>query len=114
MKEDIADLANVPNSAVNVAVNVGKGNYGAAIADVLRKPLAMISNPNQKTAKGLAEMLLNSDPQKQTQILGALGRRNIAETVVPLLNPERARKLAELMTRTAAPGGAPAAARYGQ
>ena len=114
MKEDIADLANVPNSAVNVAVNVGKGNYGAAIADVLRKPLAMISNPNQKTAKGLAEMLLNSDPQKQTQILDALGRRNIAETVVPLLNPERARKLAELMTRTAAPGGAPAAARYGQ
>ena len=99
MKEDIADLARVPASALDALVKVGSGNKLGAVGSMARGLTDRLTRPHPETANGLAKMLLELDPTKQSAMLRQLGQRKMAEEVAPILNGESRRSLAALLAR---------------
>ena len=89
LKEDIADLARVPNWAVETAEGVGRGGGIFSLLGVPARAVQdRLTRPSQKMAQDLGKILLTTDPIQQRAILQRLGQRRTPTQIVPQLqNP---------------------------
>lgn len=77
LKEDIAELTRMPESAsrgLEVVGQLGAGHWGRATAAFARPAIEWVKRPSSKTAEGLARYLFELDPAKQKTMLDALQR----------------------------------------
>ena len=104
IQEDVAALNRAPNWLIQTLDYIAEAKPGAAIAGTIKAPINWLNKPSETTARNLAELLFESRPNVQSQIIDNLGGRKLAQDLVPQLSKKYATRLASLLaTRTAAP-----------
>jgi hypothetical protein len=104
IQEDVAALNRAPNWLIQTLDYIAEARPGAAVAGAIKAPINWLSKPSETTARSLAELLFESRPSMQRQIIDNLGGRKLAQDLAPQLSKKYATRLASLLaTRTAAP-----------
>ncbi len=101
--EDVAELNRAPSAVINALDQASTGNKAGSLATLIKAPLNWLSRPNKTTARNLAEMLFESNPQAQSEIIGQLGARRLATDLAPWLSKSQGTKLANLLASRASP-----------
>ena len=77
LAQDVADLARVPQPALDVAANAATLNWRGLASNALKSGFNRLSAPNQEVAGKLARALTETDPRMQAQILEQLNRAGV-------------------------------------